>query len=181
MGQSQSSDNEYQGSSSTKVMEYFNLKKFLSDSKWYEVARYNEHHSSKCSKIINEFILNKENGSIDVTNYCYNGNKKEVNSESIVRKKSLQSRAGDLLISIDDENWGEYNLLWTDYKNIAFITGKNYSSLWVLTRFNEITEDRCDEICECIDKLEVLCGAENIKKWKLVWNDKSPLYVKEMN
>lgn len=177
MGQTSSSEQTQVGSSSTKVIDYFNLKKFLKNPNWCEVARYEEFNVDKCEKNLNTFVMNPENGHIIVSDYCYKKDKKKLVGESIIRKKNQSSRSGDLETSIDGKEWGEYNVLWSDYKNITFIAGKNYSSFWILTRYSEITDERCNMICDSLNQIEALCGVDNIKKWKLVWNNGDKLFV----
>ena len=155
-----------------KAMSYFNLKKFLKDPSWYEVARYEKFYKENCQTLRSDYVLDTKNGSVNVDNFC--GHEKV--DTCVIKKKSLESRGGDLLITPNGEDWGEFNILWSDYKNITFVAGKDYTSIWVLSRENVETDEHRECICECLDKLIVLCGKNNIHKSKLVWNNGEHLH-----
>ena len=150
------------------VMENFDLDKYMGE--WYEVARSKNLYQIGC-KNSKAVYTKKDDGMVKVVNICKRFNMIDSSMEGVAKKKDPSSKSGELLVSFYKDVWGEYNVLWTDYKNLAFVAGKNLDSFWILRRKDLKTEKDKKEICDQLDKLVKQYGQQNLNKEKLVWND----------
>ena len=151
-----------------EVMKKVNINRYM--GLWFEVARYKVFYEIGCINTTAEYSLNKDK-TVKVINSCNRFGITQTTAEGIGRFRDPYVNNGELEVRFDKDNWGQYNILWTDYENIAFVAGKDYNAFWILTRDNIYSDNHKRSICESLDKLISIHGKNNIVKRKLVWNN----------
>ena len=147
-----------------KVMKELDLEKYL--GKWYEVARYEQWYEEGCLDVTAEYTR-LDDSNIAVVNICKGKNPRHICGTARVRKNAQYQSQLEVKFGVMPGFWGEYNVLWTNYK-IAFVAGKDYNSFWILSRTSKPSKNN---ICKYFNELIEDIGEENININNLVWNN----------
>jgi lipocalin len=104
-----------------------------------------------------DYRYNSQGNYINILNTCYDEN--NIPKISITRIGKPQNDKGDFLIKFSSQNYpfpvspfpAPYNVLWTDYNNLAFVGGG--FSYYILSRRPFITQDEFQFIQNMTKKL----------------------------
>ena len=125
---------------SIKPVTGFILNNYL--GKWYEIARLDHSFEHGLSRVTAEYSI-REDGGVNVLNRGFseeNGKWKEAIGKAYFVE---EPDTGYLKVSFFGPFYGSYVVFDLDYSNYqyAFVSGPDYSYLWLLARSPEIEDD----------------------------------------
>lgn len=143
------------------TIQHFNPQAYMGN--WWEIGRYDNLFFEKgCSRASAQYTLNSD-GSFNILNTCYQGNK-TIRSDTGRGRMASMAEPGKLLVSFDrpsglPENvpWqpfeGPYWIHYTDYENYAIVGGPTNDFLWILSRQPVIRPEEFAFLLDLVVKL----------------------------
>lgn len=142
------------------VNKNFMLTEYL--GKWYEIVRLPNSFESRCLVPITAFYsLDKDNhGLLKVKNSCKWPTGKfdvAIGQGKFVAESTTAKLKINFLPSIlryFNVGWGDYWVLYTDYKRYSIVGSPDYKYLWILSRSENPPVEDINKLVEFADKLQ---------------------------
>lgn len=118
----------------------FNVAKYMGT--WYEYARYNSWYEYGCKGSEANYTLN-DDGTVNILNKCKRFLLRNTASGLATQ---VYPGVGTFGVTFFPFMWGSYIVLYTDYRNVAYVTTENSDYFWVLVRDKSVSKILQDRI-----------------------------------